>query len=101
MIEHFTKAEFEAALPRHKITGQPINWIGDVVESVAQQTGKSVVPLVQSIDIPGTISAEEFESSIEVAVGEPSKGVIVFHFYDLLVNEKKYEVVKKKFTAGW
>ncbi|SMF16936.1 hypothetical protein SAMN02745866_01105 [Alteromonadaceae bacterium Bs31] len=83
----------------HKLADQSANWIEEVVDKLAKITGKPVVPLVQSIDTPTLISKEDFEHSIGLAVGEPSKGVIIFHFHDLLANQRKYEVVKKLFTT--
>lgn len=83
----------------HRLTEQPLEWISYVAEKTAQITGKPVVPLIQSIDIPVTISGEEFRKSIEVAVGKPSKGVIVFHFHDLLENMSKYKIMKNKFRT--
>lgn len=83
----------------HGLTEQPLAWISHVTEKMAQTTGKSVVPLIQSIDIPVTISGEEFRKSIEIAVGEPSKGVIVFHFHDVLENAPKYGIMKNEFRA--
>jgi hypothetical protein len=88
------------AMTYHKLTSQPVHWIGDIVETIDRITDKSVVPLVQSMDIPETIPENEFEHSIEVAIRAPSKGVIVFHADDLLMNATKCEIVKQIFHRG-
>lgn len=83
----------------HRLTEQSISWIGEVVEHVAQVTQKSVIPLIQSMDIPVTISGDEFRRTIQNAIGNHSEGVIVFHFHDLLEHGAKYEIMKNEFVV--
>jgi len=85
----------------HKLTAQPIDWIEEIVDNVKKSTGKLVVPLVQSMDVPVTVSTKEFEQAIDIAFGGASQGVIVFHFHDLLKNETKYNIVKNKFATDY
>jgi len=79
----------------HKLTEKSISWIGYIVQKLDRMTEKSIVPLVQSMDEPEIISKDEFERSINIAVEQPSDGVIVFNFEDLLLNEDKFRSFKQ------
>ncbi|OQX65013.1 MAG: hypothetical protein B6I38_02955 [Anaerolineaceae bacterium 4572_5.1] len=82
-----------------KFTGQPINWISDIVEAIDRTTGKSVVPLVQSMDRPEKVSSDEFEYSIGMAIKGSSKGMLIFHLEDLLMNEDKFKILQQVFNS--
>ena len=70
-------------------------WINDVVVSVANQTGKPVLPIIQTEDKPVKLNKKEFEKEIIASKTEPSIGSIIFFLEDLLKDPDKVEVVKK------
>jgi len=78
----------------HKLTEHPVGWIGDLVQTLKLTTGKTILPLIQSMDEPVKISRSEFEQAIAAAKRKPSDGVMVFNFDDLLLDEDKYHVFK-------
>lgn len=88
------------AMAYHKITGNPVHWIHEILQSIAQQTGKSVLPLVQSIPLPDPVSPEEFSTSLETGLQSPSEGVMVFHFEDMLEDAQKTNFFKQSFTPN-
>jgi uncharacterized lipoprotein YddW (UPF0748 family) len=81
----------------HKMCGRDIGWITKTVRYFYSLTGKPVLPLVQTENKPVPISPGEFRQSIECALKEPSKGVIVFFLEDLLAQPKKLKVVREVF----
>ena len=63
----------------HRMCGRPPEWIGEVVEEVHALSGKPVWPIIQSVDDPDPLSAEEYGMALDVALGQPaSDGVLVF-----------------------
>ena len=84
----------------HLMCGHPPNWIGEVVEDVHALSGKPVWPIVQSIDHPAPLPAEEYAQTLEVALGtNSSAGVIVFTLAGVLTDEAKLTVTKARFGA--
>ena len=63
----------------HGLCGQPVEWVAQVTTWVHQTSGKPVWPIVQSLDKPKPMSAEEFAKTLETAIKAPgSGGVIIF-----------------------
>lgn len=84
----------------HKLIERPVDWIGAIVREMAHLTGKTVLPLVQTMDEPELLSDVEFERSLRVGMQEPAAGVIVFHYEDLLQDETKCDIIRKVFTSA-
>jgi uncharacterized lipoprotein YddW (UPF0748 family) len=81
----------------HKLSAQPVSWIGDTVRYFDDATGKLILPCIQTMDSPVEVSPLEFEQSFEQALQKPSAGVLVFHFEDLMKNNEKEQLVKSVF----
>lgn len=79
----------------HKLTENSTSWISYIVQKLDQMTEKSIIPLVQSMNEPETISKDEFEHSINIAIKKPSDGVIIFNFEDLLRDKDKFRSFKE------
>lgn len=79
----------------HRFTENQTSWIGDVVQELSTKTHKPILPLVQTEDRAGKISAEEFKESIEQTLRNPSDGMIVFFLEDLLKDPAKIAVLKQ------
>jgi hypothetical protein len=63
----------------HRMCGYLPEWIGDVVEEVHALSGKPVWPIIQSVDDPVSLPAEEYGRALDVALSHPaSDGVLVF-----------------------
>jgi len=76
----------------HKMCGRPVTWIEKVTIWVGKTTGRDVLPIIQSVDEPVVLSADEFGESVRAAVNSPgSRGVIVFNLKGL--NEEKLKTV--------
>jgi uncharacterized lipoprotein YddW (UPF0748 family) len=84
----------------HKITGNPPSWINGLVRSISNETRGTVIPLVQSIPIPKAVSPDEFASALEFGLQPPSKGLMVFHFEDMLTDNKKTRILKQTFQQS-
>jgi hypothetical protein len=83
----------------HQMCGYPPAWIAEVVEEVHILSGKPVWPIVQSVDQPAPLSAEEYGQALDVALNCPaSAGVLVFHMQGAL-DPAKLAVTQAKFRA--
>lgn len=83
----------------HHMCGYPPGWIAEVIEEVHTLTGKPVWPIIQSIDQPTRLSAEEYGEALDVALSCPAaEGVLVFHMRGAL-SQAKLAVTKARFRA--
>ena len=84
----------------HLMCGHPPAWIGEVTTEIRQLSGKPVWPVVQSINEPTTLSAEEYANALEIALRSPaSDGVLVFTMEGAL-EEAKLTVTRSKFALA-
>jgi hypothetical protein len=83
----------------HRLIDRPVDWIGAITREVSRISGKAVLPLVQSMDEPEKISGIEFERALHTAVQEPSGGVMVFHYEDMLQDEVKCDIFGRELEA--
>jgi hypothetical protein len=73
----------------HAMCGRPPAWIGEVVEEVHALSQKPVWPIIQSVDKPRQLSAEEYGQALDVGLTHPdSGGVLVFTLEGALQPEK-------------
>lgn len=71
----------------HAMCGQPVTWIEEVVHEIKAITEKPVIPIVQSVDHPSTLSATEYGQALQAA-HNAGNGAIVFTLKGLLDQEK-------------
>jgi hypothetical protein len=82
----------------HLMCDQSPDWIGAVTAEIQLLTGKPVWPIIQSVDKPRLLSAEEYGQALEVALHHPaSGGVLVFTLEGALV-EAKLAMTKARFS---
>jgi hypothetical protein len=63
----------------HRMCGHGPAWVGAVTAHVHELSGKPVWPIVQSVDQPDALSAEEYATVLDVALNHPAAdGVLVF-----------------------
>jgi uncharacterized lipoprotein YddW (UPF0748 family) len=73
----------------HRMCGQPTHWITDIVREVHALTGRPVWPIVQSVDEPTPVSADEYGEALDTALqGAVSEGVLVFNLKSTLAPGK-------------
>jgi hypothetical protein len=83
----------------HRMCGYGTNWIAEVTSEVHALSGKPVWPIVQSVDMPTPLPAEEYGQALHVALQCPaSEGVLVYHLKGAL-DEAKLAVTKASFKA--
>ena len=81
----------------HAYCGRPTGWIGEVTAEVRQITGKPVWPIIQSVDEPRSVSAEEYGRALDIALERPeSGGVLVFTLAGAL-NADRLAVTRERF----
>jgi hypothetical protein len=81
----------------HAMCGYPVEWIGEVTEEIHALGGKPVWPIIQSVDEPRPLSAEEYAAALDVALHNPAAdGVLVFTLKGAL-DEAKLAVTKARF----
>jgi len=84
----------------HLMCGQTVDWIGDVCKSIYQQTHKPILPIIQSMDVPGKISIQDFEQAINVSLhADGSNGVIIFNIKGL--SAEKLDVLIQCFNPHY
>jgi len=82
----------------HAMCSQSIEWIGAITAEVHRLSGKPVWPIVQSIDEPRSVSAEEYGRVVDVALKHPdSSGVLVFTLAGAL-DAGKLAVTREQFA---
>lgn len=83
----------------HRMCGYGPVWVGEVTAAIHARTGKPVWPIVQSVDIPVPLSAEEYGEVLDVALQHPaSDGVLVFTMQGAL-DEAKLAATRARFGA--
>lgn len=83
----------------HLICGRDTAWITSVVQWTKSKTDRDVWPVVQSINEPSELSAEEYERALTAGLSGGSTGIITFTTGATLENGK-WEAQKRVFT-GW
>jgi len=64
----------------HLMCGRPVSWIDQVTEWFGRNTGKGVLPIIQTVDDPETLAPREFGEAVSEAVSAPgSGGAILFN----------------------
>jgi hypothetical protein len=81
----------------HKLCDRDVPWLGDVVQDLRSRITKPVLPAVQSLDHPATLSVKEFAQSIELAMDASDYGVIIFDFDSVQASPDKLAVVHERF----
>ena len=83
----------------HRMCGQPVQWIAEVTTEVHRMSGKAVWPIIQSVDKPTPLTAEEYGAALEVAMGcDAAQGVLVFTLEGALAPAK-LQVTQDKFLV--
>jgi hypothetical protein len=73
----------------HRMCGHAPDWIGEVVQEIRDTSGKPVWPIIQSVDEPGPLPADEYARALEIALAHPaSDGVLVFTMKGALAEDK-------------
>jgi hypothetical protein len=73
----------------HAMCGFPVQWLAQVVDETAAQTGKAVWPIIQSVGEPMPLPASEYGSALALALDHPATdGVVVFTLKGALEEAK-------------
>jgi hypothetical protein len=82
----------------HVMCGRPVEWIGQVTDEIHALSGKPVWPIIQSVDEPAPLSAEQYGAALDVALQHPaSDGALVFTLKGAM-DETKLAVTRAKFA---
>jgi hypothetical protein len=82
----------------HAMCGRPVAWIGQVLQEVHTLSCKPVWPIIQSVDEPTPLPAEEYGEALDVTLNHPaSGGVLVFTLKGAL-DEAKLAVTQTRFS---
>jgi hypothetical protein len=82
----------------HRMCGYPPVWIADVTDKIHALSGKPVWPIVQSVDDPEPLPADEYGAALDAALASPaSEGVLVFTLKGALA-EDKLRVTRERFV---
>jgi hypothetical protein len=79
----------------HLLCGQSPDWVQAVAEDVHAWTQKPVLPIIQSMDQPETLSPTEFAAALSHAQrANGASGALVFTLAPLLESPEKVEAVR-------
>ena len=80
----------------HRKCGQTPAWIAEVTEEVHRLSGKPVWPIIQAVDEPATLPAEEYGRALDAALhSTASEGVLVFTL-EGAIEGAKLQVTREK-----
>jgi hypothetical protein len=73
----------------HRMCGRGPDWPGVVTAHVHERSGKPVWPIVQSVDEPDALPAEEYGAVLDAVLSQPAaEGVLVFTMEGALAPDK-------------
>lgn len=78
----------------HLMCGRPVSWVGDVTEKIGKITGRVVLPIIQTVNTPGSLSPEELGNAVQSALESTGSMGVIFYNLDGL-DEKKLEVSRE------
>ncbi|MCS7287572.1 MAG: hypothetical protein NZ699_00415 [Roseiflexus sp.] len=81
----------------HRLCGQSPEWIADVVEEMRMRSCADILPIVQTIDAPGALSAAELGCALEIARTVSDQGVLLFDLSAVARDPGKLAVVREMF----
>ncbi len=85
----------------HKMCGWPVDWIHEHVAYLDRVTGgKAVWPIVQAVDHPEAMSADELGRAVTAGLKSPSDGVMIFTLKELLEKPEKFECTRRAFHSA-
>jgi hypothetical protein len=83
----------------HIYCHRPVEWINQVTAEVAQRSGRTLWPAVQSCNLPTELTPEEFTKAIHEGLKPPADGVMIFAT-SYTIQEKKWDTMVKVFNEG-
>jgi uncharacterized lipoprotein YddW (UPF0748 family) len=81
----------------HKLCYQPTAWIEQVIADFHRRTGKPILPIIQSLDLPTPIFVEEFDDALAKSLDAPTEGVMIFTLEPLVSDGSKQDIVRSRF----
>jgi hypothetical protein len=84
----------------HKLCYQPVEWITEVVQDVYDWTRHPVLPVVQSLDQPELMSADEMQAALVNAFKRPSTGAMIFTLDPVVASAAKANAVHTQFSTS-
>jgi hypothetical protein len=84
----------------HRLCGRSPEWIADVVEQIRMRSCADILPIIQTIDAPGSLSAAELRRALEIARGVSDQGVLLFDLSAVARDPDKLAVVREAFEGG-
>lgn len=81
----------------HRLCRQPLAWIEAVTQEVYELSGKPVWPIIQSVDEPELLTAEEYGQALDLVLhSRAASGILIFNLKGTL-SEAKLAVTQTKF----
>lgn len=81
----------------HRLCAQDIVWIADVIRDARTWSGRPVLPIVQSMDRPSPLTAQELEEALAVSLETDAEGVMIFTLGDVQRSAEKAAAVRRSF----
>lgn len=82
----------------HKLCHQPPVWIEDVVLDHAEWSQKTVLPIIQSVHQPDTMTPHELDAALSNALRASPDGAMIFTLAPLVESRELAEVVRAHFV---
>jgi len=81
----------------HRMCGRRPAWIGEVTEEIHELSAKPVWPIVQSVNKPSTLPAEEYGQALDMALHHQASGGVLVFTMESALDEDKLAITKAKF----
>ena len=81
----------------HRLSAQDVAWIADVIGDARAWSGRPVLPIVQAMDRPDSLVAQELEEALTVSLETDAEGVMIFTLGDVQLSADKVAAVRRRF----
>lgn len=82
----------------HKLCYQPPAWIASVIQDHAAWGGRPLLPIIQAVHSPDTMTRHELDQALTHALTASPEGALIFTLEPLLASAELAAVVRDHFT---
>ena len=83
----------------HRMCGHTTEWIATITEEVHTLSGKPVWPIIQAVDEPAPLPAEEYGRALDAALHCPAAAGVLIFTLPAAIAGAKLAVTRTKFNA--
>jgi hypothetical protein len=81
----------------HRLCHRDVAWIAEIVRDARERSHASIIPVVQSLDLPEPLPADEFTRALNAAMTVSDQGVMIFDLRSVACSRAKVAEVGDAF----